>query len=56
MHCSVRVVPGADLQLDLLVIHAAELFIGNCISSFTSFAARDRANAARPTAYWCLAD
>ena len=56
MHCSVRVVPGGDMLQDLLAIRAATLFIGNCISSFTSFAARDRANAARPTAYWGLAD
>ncbi|KAL5016755.1 hypothetical protein ScPMuIL_006344 [Solemya velum] len=39
-------------QLDLIVLEKADHFIGNCVSSFTSFAARARLMQGKPTSYW----
>lgn len=39
-------------QIDLAILGKAELFIGNCISSFTSFVSRQRLVQDKPTQFW----
>ena len=53
--CRVRVVGlGAGPMVDLRMFSLATHFIGNCVSSFTSFAVRDRARLGLPSAFWGL--
>lgn len=39
-------------QIDLAILGKSELFIGNCISSFTSFVSRQRLVQDKPTQFW----
>lgn len=39
-------------QIDLAILGKSELFIGNCISSFTSFVSRQRLVQNKPTEFW----
>ena len=53
--CRVRVVGlGAGPMVDLRMFSLATHFIGNCVSSFTSFGVRDRARLGLPSAFWGL--
>ncbi|GAB1605500.1 GDP-fucose protein O-fucosyltransferase 1-like [Argonauta hians] len=42
-------------QLDLAILGKSKHFIGNCVSSFTSFVARTRVRDSKPTSYWGIA-
>lgn len=39
-------------QIDLAILGKSDLFIGNCISSFTSFVSRQRLVQDKPTQFW----
>jgi peptide-O-fucosyltransferase len=41
-----------NAAVDLALFEDAELFIGNCLSSFTAAAARSRTQRGRPTLFW----
>ncbi|XP_067016169.1 GDP-fucose protein O-fucosyltransferase 1-like [Acropora muricata] len=45
-----------DPIVELAVLTKADHFIGNCVSSFTSFATRYRAVSGKPTLFWAFDD
>ena len=50
-----RVVGGSkDPIMDLAVFGLAEHFIGNCVSSYTAFAIRDRQARGKSVSFWGL--
>jgi len=46
----------ADAQLDLVLMNKADLFLGNCISSFSAFVKRARDANQLPSEFFGLAD
>jgi peptide-O-fucosyltransferase len=48
----VQLVRGNSAMLDLYVFTQADMFIGNCISSFSSLAVRDRRSKGLPSVFF----
>ena len=45
---------AADPHLDLLILGQSNLFLGNCVSSFSAFVARGRRVLGLPTHFWAM--
>jgi len=44
----------SDPTVDLAILTMSEHFIGNCVSSFTSFVTRYRSVDDKPTSFWAF--
>ena len=54
LQVSVYKMPNPEPHVDLAILGQANYFIGNCISSFTAFAKRERDVYGLPSGFWAF--